>query len=253
MTLNTLHFILAGLTTSVAAKNLVLAAAVTIVFTALARLLNGVTASGAVAGAVVSFAIYAGAGPGAFAALVAVFTIAVITTRIGYAQKQKLGAAENREGRSASQILANTGVAALACILFAVLRDPLFLIGAAAALAEAAADTASSEIGEAASERARLITTFQFVAAGTDGGVTLSGTLAGAIASLAVAGCCFVTNLIPASALWFVSLAGFVGMLLDSVMGAVLESREVLNNDAVNLLGTAFAAVIALLLARVLA
>lgn len=251
--MNSLQFGLGDLMTSATSMTLLEAAAVTVVFTGLARLLNGVTTSGAVAGAAVSFAIYASAGPGAFAALVAVFAIAVIATRIGYARKQKLGAAESREGRSASQILANTGVATLGCILFAFLRNSVFLIGAAAALAEAAADTASSEIGEAASERARLITTFRLVAAGTDGGITLSGTLAGAIASLMIAGCCFVTRLIPASALGFVSLAGFVGMLLDSVMGAVLESREVLNNDAVNLLGTAFAAIIALLLARVLA
>jgi uncharacterized protein (TIGR00297 family) len=120
-------------------------------------------------------------------------------------------------------------------------------------MAEAAADTASSEIGEAVSERARLITTFQFVPSGTDGGITLLGSLAGAIASLAVAGCCAAVRLIPASALWSVSLAGFVGMLLDSFLGAVLENRKVLNNDTVNLLGTFSAAVIALLLARVMA
>ncbi len=231
---------------------LVEAAAVTVAFTGLARLLNGVTASGAIAGAAVSFAVYAGGGRGAFAALVSVFVIAVVTTRIGYAQKQKLGAAENREGRSASQILANTGIAALACIWFRHSRDPIFLIGAAAAFAEAAADTASSEIGEAASERARLITTFKYVAAGTNGGISLSGTLAGTISSLAVAGCCVLAHLIPTSALWLVGAAGVLGMLIDSVLGAVLESRALLNNDTVNLLGTFSAAMIAVVLTRIL-
>jgi len=249
---NGLHLVSASLMTP-AMPTVLHAAIVTIVFAAIARLLNGVTTPGALAGALVSFAIYASAGPGAFAALVSVFVIAIVTTRVGYARKQKLGAAENREGRSASQILANLGVASVACILFALLHKSILLIGAAAALAEAAADTTSSEIGEAASERARLITTFEFVAAGTDGGITLSGTVAGLIASLMVAGCCVLVRLIPISALWFVSLSGWLGMLLDSVLGAMLERRQLLNNDAVNLLGTFSAAVIALLLARVLA
>jgi uncharacterized protein (TIGR00297 family) len=249
--LNSLHDALAS-RMLVVSQTVLPAAVVTFVFTAVARLLNGVTASGAWAGAVVSFAIYASAGPRAFAVLVLVFVIAAVTTRIGYSRKQKLGAAENREGRSASQIVANVGVAALACVLFAVWRNSIFLIAAAAAMAEAAADTTSSEIGEAASEQARLITTFQFVPAGTDGGITLSGTLAGALASLTVAGCCFVVRLIPVSALWCVSGAGFLGMLLDSVLGAVLENRKVLNNDTVNLLGTFSAALIAILLTRAL-
>jgi uncharacterized protein (TIGR00297 family) len=250
---NSLQCASAILMTSVVTTTLLPAAAVTVVFAAAARLLNGVTTSGALAGAVVSFAIYASAGPGAFAALVSVFMIAVVTTRIGYSRKQKLGAAESRQGRSASQIIANIGVAALACIFFALWRTPIYLIAAAGAMAEAAADTASSEIGEAVSERARLITTFKLVPAGTDGGITLSGTLAGSVASLAVAGCCVAVRLIPVSALCRVSLAGFVGMLLDSFLGAVLENRKVLNNDTVNLLGTFSAAVIALLLARVMA
>lgn len=249
---NHLHPVLASLMTSAMSRPPLQAAAVTIVFAALARLLNGVTRAGALAGAVVSFAIYACAGPGAFAALVMVFVIAVLTTRIGYTRKQKLGAAESRQGRSAVQILANAGVAAVACILFAILRDSTFLLAAAAALAEAAADTAASEVGEALNERARLITTFQPVAAGVNGGITLSGTLAGAFASCLVAGCGVVVHLISASGFWLVSAAGFVGMLLDSLLGAVLENRSLLNNDTVNLLGTLSAALIALLLARVL-
>lgn len=249
--LNNLRCALAVLMTSVTTTFLE-AAAVTIVFTAAARLLNGVTESGALAGAVVSFAIYASAGPGAFAALALVFVIAVVTTRAGYSRKQKLGAAESREGRRASQVLANLGVAALACILFGLSRNSVFLIAAAAAMAEAAADTASSEIGEAASERARLITTWEFVPAGTDGGITISGTLAGLLAASAIAGSCFVAHLISASGFWLVSAAGFVGMLLDSVLGAALENRKLLNNDTVNLLGTFSAALIAVLLARVL-
>jgi uncharacterized protein (TIGR00297 family) len=251
--MRSLHIILAAFATSGPIHTVLTGAVVTVVFTAVAWRLKGATVSGAVAGAVVSFAMYVSAGPGAFVALVSVFVIAIATTRAGYARKQERGTAESREGRSASQILANLGVAALATVLFGVSRHSMFLVAAAGALAEAAADTASSEVGEATSEQARLITTFEIVPAGTNGGVTLSGTLAGAMASVSVAGCCVLVKLILPSAFSFVSFAGFFGMLLDSVLGAVLERREVLNNDTVNLLGTFSAALIALFLARVLA
>ena len=89
----------------------VVAGGLTVAFTLLARVLRGVTNSGAVAGAFSCFVLYAGGGPGAFAALVTVFALAWITTRLGYARKQKLGTAERREGRKASQVLANLGVA----------------------------------------------------------------------------------------------------------------------------------------------
>ena len=226
------------------------AALVTIVFTAAAWLLNGVTRSGALAGALVSFAIYLSAGPGAFLALVSVFVIAVGTTRIGYTRKQALGMAEGLEGRSASQIVANVGIAAVASLLSGLSRDPAFLIAGAAALTEAAADTAASEIGQATSGQARLITTFERVPVGTNGGITISGTLAGAVASLLVAACCVLVKMISESAFLLVTGAGFAGMLLDSVLGALVERPRALNNDAVNLLGTFSAALIALLVSR---
>jgi uncharacterized protein (TIGR00297 family) len=226
------------------------AVAVTVVFSGAAWLLNGVTVSGALAGAVVTLAMYVSAGPGAFVALVFVFVIALATTRLGYARKQQLGTAERGEGRSASQVFANLGVAALAAVLFRISQHPIWLIAATAALAEAAADTASSEVGQASSETVRLITSLARVPAGTDGGITVLGTVAGAIAASLVAACCVVVNLIPSSAFAVVSVAGFCGMLLDSVLGALFERRAVLNNDMVNLLGTIFSGAIAMIIVR---
>ena len=126
------------------------AAAVTLAFAVLARLLRGVTASGAVAGGVVCFALYAFAGPAAFAALVSVFVLTWSATRLGYSSKSRLGVAERREGRKASQVLANLAVAGLCAMVFAVNHRIAFLMGVVAALSEAAADTVSSEIGQGA-------------------------------------------------------------------------------------------------------
>lgn len=227
-----------------------MAAAVTLFFAVLGYLLRGVTVSGAVAGAMVSFALYGGAGPGAFVALVLVFTVTWLATRLGYRRKLTLGTAEKEEGRTAPQVLANLVVAG-ACAagygLFA--RKDALLLAMAAALCEAVADTVSSELGQVASDKARLITNWQEVAAGTDGGVTWAGTLAGALASGLIAAACLAVGLIPARGVAIAAAAGTAGMLADSYMGALLERRGLLNNDAVNFLGTVTAAVLAFLLA----
>src|SRR5258707_4355511 len=90
--------------------------AITVAFAALGHLVRGVSRSGAIAGAAVCFALFASVGPGAFFSLLAVFAVTWIATRFGRLRKQGLGVAERKEGRSASQVLANTGMAA-ACAL----------------------------------------------------------------------------------------------------------------------------------------
>lgn len=226
-----------------------MAAAVTVAFAALARFVRGVTGSGAIAGGLVCFALYAFAGPAAFAALVSVFVLTWGATRLGYSSKSRLGVAERRDGRKASQVVANLAVAALCAVLYAVTQRVAFLMGIAAALSEAAADTVSSEIGQARGHAAHLITTWQQVPAGTDGGISLAGTAAGVIAAILVGSVCAVTHFLP----WNYSLvgaaAGVAGMLADSYLGALFERRQKLRNDVVNLLSTAVAAGIAIILA----
>ncbi len=211
-------------------------------------MVKGVSWSGAVAGAVVCFLLYVSAGGRAVAALVSVFALTWMATRFGYSRKQKLGTAEKGDGRRASQVLANLGVATVAAVLYAVLGKVGFLLAMAAALAEAAADTVSSEIGQAMGANPRLITTWNVVPAGTDGGVSFAGTLAGVIAAVLVSAVCGFTGLLAWK--WFGIAVGAatVGMMADSFLGAWLERRGILNNDLVNFLGTLVAAGMALLL-----
>jgi uncharacterized protein (TIGR00297 family) len=224
----------------------VAAVLLTLAFTLLARGMRGVTNSGALVGAVVCLVLYLCAGPGAFAALIAVFALTWVATRFGYQRKQRLGIAERREGRKASQVLANLGVAT-ACAAISVRSHSrgFFLLAMAAALSEAAADTVSSELGQAFSERARLITTWSFVPPGTDGAVSLAGTLAGVVAAGMVSSVCVLGGLLPRSWLAISAGAGILGMVADSLMGAWLERRHLVSNDSVNFLSTLIAALAA--------
>jgi uncharacterized protein (TIGR00297 family) len=191
--------------------------------------------------------LYVSAGPGAFAALVSVFVLAWITTRLGYQRKQALGTAEKRDGRTASQVLANLATAAIAATLYAATSNAVCLLAMVATLSEAAADTVSSELGQASSDHARLITTWEKVPAGTDGGVTLAGTLAGIAGAAVVSLVSVAVGTLPWKWLAPATLSAVVGMLADSYLGATLERSRLLNNDSVNFLSTVVAAAIALL------
>ena len=191
----------------------------------------------------------------------AVSLLAFVATRVGRRQKERLGTAEGHLGRSASQIAANLGLAALVSSSpvqswlmdsrwlphHAATQTMLFAL-AVAALAEAAADTASSEIGQVLGGRPRMITSFKAVNPGRDGAISLAGSLAG-VAAAAIIAYAGMWALGGGWILFEVSCAGAVfGLFFDSLLGATLEERGLLNNDAVNFLSTASAAGFALLL-----
>jgi uncharacterized protein (TIGR00297 family) len=183
--------------------------------------------------------------------LLALLLLTLAATRFGRRRKEVLGTAEGKRGRTASQVAANLGVAVIAGIPLSAWRvwlnispGRVALIAAIAALSEATADTLSSELGQVLGGEPRLLTTFRRVSAGTDGGISLAGTLAGAggaaVITLVAA---FVFRLTPReSAIAFGG--GIIGLFVDSLLGATLERFRWLNNDAVNALSTLAAALI---------
>ena len=223
-------------------ERLAIAAAVTVGFTVLARALRGVNRSGAVAGGLACFLLFASAGPAAFATLTVLFLMTWAATRLGYRRKLALGLAERREGRNAWQVLANLAVAALGPVVFSATGNRVWLIAALAALAEAATDTVASEIGQYRGPDGRLITTWERVPPGTDGGITIPGSIAGLTAGLVIAAVATVGGMLPRAQLWIPAAAGFAGMLIDSILGATLQRRGWINNEAVNFFATLAAA-----------
>jgi uncharacterized protein (TIGR00297 family) len=183
-------------------------------------------------------------GHNALAALIVLFVLTFLATRFGRSKKEARNLAEKRTGRRASQIAANLAVAAI----FAALG---WYSACIAALAEAAADTVSSEIGQAVGGPARMVTTWRRVAPGTNGGISVVGTIGGVgAAAVVVAVGALHHALWPDAALVFAAACG--GLFFDSVLGATLERRGWLGNDLVNFCSTLFAAAIVLiwLLAR---
>jgi uncharacterized protein (TIGR00297 family) len=231
-------------------QNVIPTLLVTFVFAVFARSIGGVTSSGAAAGFVVTSVLFITAGRAMFGAVLLVFLTTYLATRFGRARKRQLAIAERAVGRDGAQVLANVGLAALAAALawLTPWQAPL-LTGSIAALAEAACDTVSSEAGKALAQSARVITSWRSVPAGTDGAISLPGTLLGIAAAVLVGSEAVGTNLLSLHSAVAAVVAGILGMLFDSILGATCEHNGWLTNNAINLISTAFTVLFASLVA----
>jgi uncharacterized protein (TIGR00297 family) len=208
---------------------------------------RGVDLSGAVAGVVLGTTIWAGLDWRGFLLLFTFFVLGTGATRFGYAAKAAARIAQEKGGRrGARNALAKTSVPALAALFAATTGRPtLFAIAVAGAFATAASDTCSSEIGQVIGRRTFLITTLRPVPRGTEGAVSLEGTLAGVAASLVVGGLGAAVGLYPALGVAAVAVAALVATTLESLAGATLEKRGLLDNEAVNFLNSLAGALVA--------
>lgn len=226
---------------------LLMAALVNALLAALAWAAKTVDLSGVIVGFLVGFAIYAFLDWRGYLLLLAFFIIGSAATKLGYRKKAAQKLAQEKGGRrGARHALANAGVAT-ACALFAALtgHPELFGLAFAGAFATAVADTSSSEIGQLLGRRTFLITTFRPVPRGTEGAVSLEGTLAGILASLVIAALGAALHLYPWAGVLPVVVAAFLGTTFESVVGAALERRQLLDNEALNFLNTLVGALIA--------
>jgi uncharacterized protein (TIGR00297 family) len=212
--------------------------------------------AGAVSAVLIGTAITAGLGGAGLLVMVSFFVLGTAATRLGYARKAARGIAQAKGGaRGWRNAWANGGVPAALALLAGMAPSelkPVWTLAYAAAVATAAADTCSSEVGKAWGRRTFLITSLRPVPPGTEGAVSLEGTLAGAaaaalVAAMGPAGRLYAWMLVP-----LVATAGVLGSLAESVLGTVAERRGWMGNHALNALNTAFGAGIVTLLLRAL-
>lgn len=215
------------------------------------------TKSGCVGSFAIGFCIGALGSVWWLALLIIFAVIGFAVTLVGFEKKKEKGIQEGEHGeRSYKNIL---GVA-IPPLLIAILNlifgnnenSWMFSIAYIATIAVAGADTAASELG-VKDQKVWLITNFKRVEPGTDGGISLYGTLISVTASFAVSvlGYLFIFNTLD---LWVLvpAVCGIIGCFADSYLGATLESwgyiSKYVNNCSTGIIGGVLAILFCLLL-----
>ena len=191
--------------------------------------------------------IFLGGGFAGLALLALFFGLGTAASGWRVADKRRLGLAEENRGRRTNgQVLANAGVAGLLGLWAWQWppHAPLAGLMLAGSLVAATADTLASELGNVYGRRYYNILTFRPDTRGLNGVVSLEGTALG-LAGTAGLAAAYCLGLGWGPAFWWLLVAGTAGNLADSVLGATLERRGTLRNNAVNFLTTLTGALVA--------
>lgn len=231
-----------------ALRQLLVGVAVNVAAPALAVLLRVVRPSGALAGGLVGAIVLGLGGWGPYALLWAFFAGGTLATRFGRRRKEAMGKAEEAGGRrGAANVLANCSVAAflVACAALTPGSSALLLLAAAAAFATALMDTVGTEVGQALRTPTVLLPDFRRVPPGTDGAVSVGGTLAGLLAAALLAALGAALGLYPPAGVPVVILAALAGTVVESLLGRDGASWRVTNGHVLNFLNTLAGAALA--------
>lgn len=168
--------------------------------------------------------------------------VGTAVTRLRRADKRRHGL-EDEGRRGAGHVLANGSLCLVGSLVYgltggqAVLAPVLVAGGLAAALA----DTMASEIGKAYGRTAYALPSLRRVAPGTEGAVSVAGTLAGLAGSAIIAMAAVRSGFLAPG--WFLPLVagGFLAMLLEGL----LDRLGPATNHGTNLANTVIGAVLA--------
>ena len=173
-----------------------------------------------------------------------------LVTKIGYKFKKERGIAEKRGGRRGPENVwgsAATGLFLAMMTKFNTANVLLFKIGFAASFSAKLADTFGSEIGKRFGKDTYLITSLKKVERGTEGGISLEGTLASVLGSIFMTFIMLRLSIISTKSHFIiVAVAGFFATLSESIIGAKFQNKYKLSNEMVNAIQTSIASVFAI-------
>ena len=182
-------------------------------------------------------------------AVVIYFFFGTLVTKIGFKYKKSLGLSESRNGvRGPENLWGSAATGTLFAILIKLypsLYDNLILAFAASFISKLS-DTFGSEIGKRWGRKTYLITNFELVPKGTEGAISIQGTLASLAGSIIMTLSFSLIGLVPFEYFYVLTSIGFLATLLESILGVLVQGRSnLLTNEFVNFIQTLIAALMA--------
>jgi len=234
--------------------SIVAALGVNISFGLLAYYLKTVSKSGLIGGIVVGTIIYLCLGIGGFFILFTFFILGSWSSKHKYTWKASHGVAQENKGRRGLKHAVAKGGVGLIMAIMALLTDmpEVFSIAFVAAFATATFDTISSELGQIYGKRPILITTMKSVPVGTDGAISIEGTILGVLSAALIGAEGYLLHLISLSSIIVVVIAAFIGTTVESILGATIERRKWVSNEVVNFINISTGAGVSMLIAKTL-
>lgn len=224
-------------------------------------LLSGLSLSGILAAFLLGTLTWRAFGSSGFFLVASYFVIGTVATKVKMAQKEAQGVAEKRKGRRGPGSVVGSSAAGCVCSFLSIYGvgggafSRIWELGFVASFCTKLSDTVSSEIGKAYGRTTYLVTTFKVVPRGTEGAVSVEGTLAGLLASILLASVGCLIGEIKVSEAIICIVASQIANLGESLIGASLQEKEGfrwLNNDIVNVINISIGSLLAILIQKII-
>lgn len=219
--------------------------AVIAVLGTLAYKLKALDAKGTIAAALIGVTTIVFGGIFPFLALLTFVLLGVFATKYHLAEKIKRGIAQEGKGTRSWQNVLGNGLAAVIFLLIEYYtKQDLFWAATFSAIATANADTLASELGKIFGKAPKMITNLKPANVGENGAISWQGELIALIGAFVIS--IFSVFLTPQKTemLFAVTLGGFIGCNIDSLLGATLENKGIINNHHTNFLATIIGGII---------
>ena len=234
--------------------NLLISVALVMVLMVISRIRKILNESGTWAAAIMGLVVAIGGHWTWLVTLLAFLSAGFFVTRWRYDEKKEMGFNEGEDGeRDWTNVISNGGVPMLISLYAFITEDwqellPIFV----ASVAVATFDTFASEVG-CLDKRVYMITTLKKCEPGLNGGFSPNGQIAALVGALLISLVAMALGMLvgaealssPVEFIVSISIIGFLGCQVDSLLGALLENRGYIGKGTVNTLAIATGAIIA--------
>ncbi|MBE56821.1 MAG: hypothetical protein CMB01_00425 [Euryarchaeota archaeon] len=234
--------------------NLLISVALVMILMVISRIRKILNESGTWAAAIMGLVVAIGGHWTWLVTLLAFLSAGFFVTRWRYDEKKEMGFNEGEDGeRDWTNVISNGGVPMLISLYAFITEDwqellPIFV----ASVAVATSDTFASEVG-CLDKRVYMITTLKKCEPGLNGGFSPNGQIAALVGALLISLVAMALGMLvgaealssPVEFIVSISIIGFLGCQVDSLLGALLENRGYIGKGTVNTLAIATGAIIA--------